>query len=219
MMANHLSEMWHLKDEVLRYLAAFTPPETALMREIRQRAYDIDKEHWLVSPEVARLFQFLAKITRATRVYEIGSFLGYSGLAWAEALPDGGEVFLTEKNEAFFNLMTGYVARSPYRSKITCLNVDAHIDLATRDCFDIVLIDHDKPDYPAAWQTAKRHIAKNGLLVVDDVLWRGRVCREAFAQDPSTKGVLQLNEIVRDDSEMLSLIVPIGDGVCLATPR
>jgi predicted O-methyltransferase YrrM len=189
------------------------------MLEMRQRAYEMDKEHWLVPPEVARFFQILARLTGAKRIYEFGSFLGYSGIAWAEVLPSGGEVFLTEIDPKNYDLMTDYVSRSPDQRKITCRYVDAQVDLKSEGLFDIILIDHDKTRYPEAWPLAKQHLSEGGLIIIDDVLWRGRVCREAYADDPSTKGVRDLNELVRDDPDMLSLIIPIGDGVCLAMRR
>lgn len=215
----HLAEMWHVQADILEYLEAFVPGETELMSEIRQRAFSFDKEHWLVSPEVARFFQILSCLTRARRIYELGSFLGYSGIAWSAVLPEGGEVILTEKDPVHYDMMTEYVSRSPNRTKISCRCVDAHADLESESRFDIILIDHDKPRYPEAWPLAKRHLAEGGIIVIDDVLWRGRICRDEYTDDPSTKGVRVLNEMVRDDPDMLSLIVPIGDGVCLATRR
>ena len=216
MKPQHLAEMWHIQPDILEYLDEFTPPETGLMRKIRDHAHAMDKEHWLISPEVARFFQLLARMKGAKRIYEFGSFLGYSGIAWSAALSEGGEVVLTELDPSYFELMTNYIARSPNPERVTCRCVDAHEDITAEGLFDIILIDHDKPRYPEAWLLAKKHVAENGLILIDDILWRGRVSSHKYIDDPSTKGVRVLNEMVRDDPEMTSLMVPIGDGVCLA---
>lgn len=207
----------HLLPEIREYLDRFSTIEDGLQQRMRAQAVVDGLEHWIIPAEVGRLFYVLAKICGAKQIYEIGSYLGYSASWFAKALPDDGRVVLTENNENRFREAVAFFAENPYPSKVILRNCDALQDLAVvEERFDIILIDHDKPHYCDAFQVAKTKIKNGGLIIADNVLWRNRIVDSQWQEDPSTHGVLEFNRMIMNDPDVVSLILPIGDGVSLS---
>lgn len=210
-------ESTHLLSEIDQYLRMFPVDEDNLQKQMRTQASADGKENWIIPPEVGRLFYLLAKLMRARRIYEIGSYLGYSSTWFAKALPKGGIIVLTEKDIGRFKQAKKFLADGPFKGKIDLRHCDALHDLVTEEePFDIILIDHDKPGYCDAYHIAKKQLAPHGVIIADNVLWRNRIVNPQWNNDESTLGILEFNRLITSDPDMLSLIIPIGDGVSLS---
>lgn len=210
-------EFNHLFHEIREYLDRFPIIEDDLQQQMRTQAVEDGLEHWIIPAEVGCFLYLLTKLTGAKRIYEIGSYLGYSATWFAKALPDDGTVVLTENNETRFGQAVQFLAQSPFRSKVILKNCDALQDLAASDqLFNIIFIDHDKPYYCDAFRVAKKKIKKGGLIIADNVLWRNRIVNPQWQEDPSTRGVLEFNEMIMNEPDVISLILPVGDGVSLS---
>jgi caffeoyl-CoA O-methyltransferase len=215
-----IAEFNHLLEPIRQYVASFPTLETELQKRMRSQATAEGKEHWIIPPEVGQFLALLTRVTGARRVYEIGSYLGYSATWFAQALPEGGRVVLTETDPGRYEQAVTFFDGSPLLAKLDLRHCDAHHDLvADPTVYDIILIDHDKPRYAEAYPIAKAHVKTGGLIIADNVLWRRRIVDPAWGDDPSTRGILDFNRVVLSDPEVDALIVPIGDGVCLCSPR
>lgn len=174
-------------------------------------------ERWIIPPEVGKFFYILTKITKAKKIYEIGSYLGYSATWFAKAIPEDGKIFVNENDENRYLQATTFFKDSILADKVIIKHCDAVQNLLEiGEFFDIILIDHDKPDYCNAFLAAKKRIKKGGLIIADNVLWRNRIFKKEWGDDPSTKGVLEFNKLVNQDPNFISIIIPIGDGVSLS---
>ena len=213
-------EFNHLFHPIRDYLNSFEIPEDETQQQMRQQAIKDTLERWIIPIDVGRLFYILALISRAENIYEIGSYLGYSATWFAKAVPEHGKVVLTENNETRFQQASNFFAQSELKSKVELRFCDAHEDLAnSEENFDIILIDHDKPHYTLAYQIAKTKISQNGVIIADNVLWRNRIVKPEWQDDPSTLGVIDFNQMIMNDPDMTSLILPIGDGVSISYPK
>jgi caffeoyl-CoA O-methyltransferase len=207
----------HILPKIRNYLDGFSIIEDELQQRMRSQAIRDGLEHWLIPVEVGRFFYLLTKITGAERVYEIGSYLGYSATWFAQALPEDGMVVLTENNDVRYEQAVGFLGSSELMPKVLLKRCDALQDLRTDSTFyDIILIDHDKPYYSDAFLIAKKKVRRGGLIIADNVLWRNRIVDSQWQDDPSTRGILKYNELIMTDPEVVSLIVSIGDGVSLS---
>lgn len=212
-----IAEFDHLLLPIRQYLDRYPVSEDELQQRMRARAVAEGHEHWIIPPEVGRLFYLLTKMTNARLIYEIGSYLGYSATWFVKALPEDGTVVLTENHLARFQQAVAFCESSPLERKAVVKHCDALVDLeATEERFDIILIDHDKPYYCDAFRVAKRRVRQGGLIIADNVLWRNRIVDPKWVDDPSTRGILEFNRLLMNDPEVVSLIVPIGDGVSLS---
>jgi predicted O-methyltransferase YrrM len=213
-------EFNHLVDPIRRYLEVYPERESDLQRRIRGEAEADGKEHWIVPAEVGGFLRLLARVARAQCVYEMGSYLGYSATWFVEGLCQSGRVILTESDQSRYARSAILLEAHPHRSRLELRHCDAHTDLLQdQSRYDIILIDHDKPRYGDAYRLAKSRLSPQGLIVADNVLWRRRIVDEAWQNDPSTRGILEFNQLALKDPEMNAVIIPIGDGLLLTTRR
>ncbi len=159
------------------------------------------------------LLQMLIFASGAKRVLEIGMFTGFSAQMMAAALPDDGRVITCDINEQTIGIAKGFFARNPHGHKIEVRVGPALETIPTLDgTFDLIFIDSDKGNYTNYYEATLPLLAPRGLIVVDNVLWSGRVL------DPKEKddhAIVSFNEHVQKDARVTNVILTVRDGVML----
>jgi caffeoyl-CoA O-methyltransferase len=166
---------------------------------------------------VGRILHQLALISSAKNIFEMGSAIGYSTIWWAGAIADGGRVIYTDGDRKKADEARGYFERAGVANRITIKVGDA-IELLSEQTqqFDIIFCDLDKEDYPRAFRMALPRLRKGGLLVADNVLWSGKVA-DNNPSEASTKAIQEFNRLLYSASELFTTILPIRDGLAVAT--
>jgi len=168
--------------------------------------------------EGALLAQLVA-LTGARRVLEIGTFTGYSALWMASALPDDGSIVTCDISEEHVAIAREAFAAHPDGAKIDSRLGPAIDTIATLDGpFDLVFIDADKSSYDAYYEAVLPKLSPTGVIVVDNVLWRGEVLKGQSA-DRDTAALIAFNDKVRDDARVVAVMLPIRDGITLVRRR
>ena len=162
----------------------------------------------------------LVTISNAKRVLEVGTFVGYSALMMASALPEDGELITCDVSEEFTAIARKHWARHPAGAKIDLRLAPAIETLDTLvPPFDLVFIDADKENYPNYYEKALGLLAPRGLIVVDNVLWGGRVLGpdnpDGDLERNATKSIKTLNEIVQNDERVINVMLTVRDGMML----
>ncbi len=210
-------ELNHVLPEIRKYLDAFPIHEDELQKKMRARAREEDMESWIITPEVGRFLSILTRLSNARRVYEVGSYLGYSATWFAGALPVGGRVYLTEKNKEHYRKSVDYFSRSPLADRVEVKYCDALEDLREAgQPYDIVFFDHDKTVYLDTFLVARKRVKKGGLIIADNVLWKNRVVQDEWKDNPSTRSILEFNRHIMSDPGVITSIIPIGDGLSIS---
>ncbi|MBI3574216.1 MAG: class I SAM-dependent methyltransferase [Gammaproteobacteria bacterium] len=202
------------------YCAAHTTPAAALLTEIETwtRA-QVKHPQMLTGHLEGALLAWLVRLTGARRVLEIGTYTGYSALAMAEALPADGVLVTCDNDLKHTRIAQSYFDRSPHGRKIqlqfgpaleTIASLPAHIT------FDLVFLDADKENYVNYYEAILPRLQPDGLLVVDNVLWSGKVLAPRKKTD---KAIVVLNERVRADARVECLMLPVRDGVLLVRKK
>ncbi len=198
---------------VERYLYDLLPGRDAVIREMERYA----QQHGvpIIGPAVARVLALLVQISGAKRIFEMGSAIGYSTTWIARAAGPGAQVFYTDGNPANAQRAQRHFRRAGVASRIRVLVGDAVklIDRAPGK-FDLIFIDVDKHQYPAAFRKALPRLKRGGLLIADNALWSGRVTRRA--KDRATRGIQQFNRVVYSSKQLFPVIIPLRDGVLVA---
>ena len=204
--------------KVARYLESLVPPRDRVLAEMEARANAEDIP--IVGPLVGRLFFQLALMTRAKRVMELGSAIGYSTMWWARGVGSDGEVWYTDANAENARDAIGYLERGGVADRVHFMVGDAVKCMAeVKGKFDIVFCDIDKPGYPAALRAAMPRLKRGGLLVVDNTLWKGWVAAR-WGGGASTKAVKRLNALTYgDDDSAFTVLIPLRDGVSVVVKR
>lgn len=177
-----------------------------------------------IAPEQAQFLTLLISLLSVERILEIGTFRGYSSLAMALALPPQGQIVTCDISEADATLARHYWHQAGVADKITLHLAPALETLARLEQdpdvqpFDLIFIDADKRHYDDYYEYALRLARPGGLVVIDNVLWYGKVADSAI-QDPTTVALRQLNQKIATDARVAMSLVPLGDGLLLAWKR
>jgi caffeoyl-CoA O-methyltransferase len=167
----------------------------------------------MVGPLEGQFLKMLASLTNARRILEIGTFTGYSTLAWAEALPKDGRIVTCDINAETTEIARRYFAESPHAQKIE-IKVGPAIETLKRvwGPFDICFIDADKENYGAYYDACLDLTRARGLIVLDNMLRGGQVLNP---KDQDTRVVDALNQRIRNDPRVENVLLPIRDGIML----
>jgi len=202
-------------EPVENYLYSLLPPRDEVLTEMEEQA--AKRNIPIVGPAVGRILHQLALIPSAKNVFEMGSAIGYSTIWWARAIVDGGRVIYTDGDRKNADEARGYFERAGVAKRITIKVGDA-IELLSEQThlFDIIFCDLDKEDYPRALRMALPRLRKGGLLVADNVLWSGKVT-ENNPSEASTKAIQEFNRLLYASPQLFTTILPIRDGLAVAT--
>ena len=162
----------------------------------------------------ANFIQFLININNYKSCLEIGTFTGYSTLSMALALPTDGYVYAIDKDKKTNEIAVKFFKEAKVNDKIkTEVNngIEA-IKLLTKNKkkFDLILIDADKESYIDYFNYSLKLLKKNGLILVDNTLWKGEVSN-LKATDKLTMKLKQFNDHVKK-TKINKYILPLGDG-------
>jgi caffeoyl-CoA O-methyltransferase len=202
--------------KIEEYAEAHTSPDPQELRALAdetRRSFEIPQ--MMVGSLEGRFLQMLAHALRPQLVLEIGTFTGYSALSIAAALAPEGRIITCEVNERHAEVARRHIASSPYADRISVEVGPALETIARTDGpFDFVFIDADKVNYLNYLEAVIPKLSAYGLIAVDNTLWGGDVVDEA-KRDPETEAIRRFNGVVAGDPRLVSVMLPIRDGVTL----
>jgi len=162
-----------------------------------------------------KFLQFLVQLSQAKRVLELGTFTGYSSLAMAVALPADGKIITCDIDPKATQIAKNFWQKAGVEKKIELRLGPAADTIASLEdaSFDLAFIDADKANYSLYWDLCLAKVRIGGLLVVDNVLWDGRILQPS---DKSDFAICALNTLAKNDARTETLMLPIRDGILLA---
>ncbi|PIQ25990.1 methyltransferase [bacterium (Candidatus Blackallbacteria) CG17_big_fil_post_rev_8_21_14_2_50_48_46] len=201
--------------DIENYCRAHTTPLSSLKENLISETFaQTEFPEMLTGQLEGTLLRFLVQLSQARRVLEIGTFTGFSALCMAEGLPEDGELITCDINPESTRLAQKSWAQSPHGKKIQLKMGPALETIAELEGeFDLAFIDADKTNYIAYWQAVVPLIRKGGLIIVDNVLWSGRVLNPERESDHA---IVAFNQHARQDSRVESVMLSIRDGMFLA---
>jgi caffeoyl-CoA O-methyltransferase len=204
-----------IADYARDYTKALPPLAEEVLAATRERMGR--RAAWASGPIEGTFLQVLALSIGARRIVELGTFTGFGALMMASALPDDGELITCEVDPECIAIARSFFARSPDGHKIT-LREGPGVDTleSLNGPVDLVFIDADKESYIAYYEAALPLLSPNGLIVADNVLWRGRVLAPENDED---RAVIAFADHVQRDPRALNVTLTTGDGVMLIRRR
>jgi predicted O-methyltransferase YrrM len=198
------------------YIEQFSNATPSYLREMYEATLASHKHAHLQSNwHQGGLLTFLSKMIRPTTILEVGTFTGFSTLCLAEGLSDNGQLHTIELREDDANVATGYFKKSPHANKIKMHTGDAKeiIPSLVLD-WDLVFIDADKTGYIDYYNLVLPNLSKNGLMIVDNVLFHGEVLEENIS-GKSAKAIQAFNEMLQKDETTEHTLLTVRDGLTL----
>lgn len=204
-------------EQIQSYAECFTSGESDVLRELREHCYAHYEDRSMLSGLVqGRLLSMFSHMIRPRVVLEVGTYLGYSALCFAEGLATGGKVITLDIQEDTNAVARSFVERSEFADRI-----EFHLGFATEiipslnETFDLVFIDADKPNYSNYFDLVIDKVPSGGFIIADNVLWSGKVLDRD--QDENTKALHQFNQKVRNDKRVSNVLLPVRDGLMVIT--
>ena len=172
-----------------------------------------DVKRMQVATSQCHFLHLIIKTSDIKNVLEIGTFTGLSALSIALALPDDGKLIALDKNEETNKVAIDFFKKANQDHKIKTIIKPAlkSLEELKNDKFDMIFIDADKENYQNYYEESLDLISKDGLIVIDNVLWHGEVADPAIT-DKFTTIIRNFNTLVADDKRVEQIIVPLGDG-------
>ena len=212
-----------LDPAVSAYIAERTAQPDALQQALIAETTEVTGQWAMmqISADQGALLGLFVGLTGARNVVEIGTFTGYSALAMARALPPDGRLVCCDVSEKWTAVARRYWQEAGVEDRITLRiapALDTLRDLPLDDPIDLAFIDAEKSEYAAYYEELLPRLRPNGVLLVDNTLWSGRVVEPA-GDDERTAAVQAFNDMVAADGRVESYILPVGDGVTLVRKR
>ncbi len=190
--------------------------------ELYTRA-NIHASHMLIGKLEASFIGFLLRSINAKTVLELGTYTGYSALAMAEHLPEDGSVTTIDINTETVNLAKDFWNKSKHGHKIKSVIGKGLEELSQLEAgikFDFIFIDADKRNYIDYLKKATQLLSPNGMIVVDNVLWGGKVLPSSELdlsehRDRNTEFIRAMNDYVATSSDLYGTLMPLRDGMFL----
>ena len=200
------------------YAAAHTTPAAAHLQSLAAETREkLDSPQMLTGEIEGRFLEFLVFLAQPRLVLEIGTYSGYSALSMAAALPDGARLVTCELDPERAAFARRHIAGAGHADRIEVREGPALDTIAGLDGpVDLVFIDADKGGYRGYYEAVLPKLSERGLIVVDNVLWSGRVAQPPSGEDTdSTRALREFNDHVAADARVVNVMLSVRDGVTL----
>ncbi|OCX50543.1 methyltransferase [Mucilaginibacter sp. PPCGB 2223] len=206
-----------LPEILQQYLETHCEPEPELLKNINRETYlKVLKPHMLSGHYQGRLLSMLSKLMQPKCILEIGTYTGYATICLAEGLVEGGEIHTIEVNREMEEMIRKNFAASAFEKSIFPHFGDAQqiiLELSGK-VYDIAFVDADKKNNLTYFNMILPQVKSGGLIIVDNVLWKGKVYDSA-ANDTDTRLIREFNDAINVNDKVEKLILPVRDGILI----
>lgn len=164
-----------------------------------------------------RLLKMLVEMIKPRHALELGTFSGYSALCIAEGMDEDGRLDTFEIDDELEDFIREAFAASPHGKKISLHIGDAAKEIARwpRESLDLIFIDADKREYCEYYRLCLPLLRRGGYILADNTLWDGHVTEPEERHSAHTREIIKFNEMVKRDSGVEKVIIPIRDGLTI----
>jgi caffeoyl-CoA O-methyltransferase len=204
-----------LPEQIERYVEDHTQAEPELLQQLARETWQkVINPRMLSGHLQGRVLKMLVQMMRAKTILEIGTYTGYSALCMAEGLPEDGRLITLDINDELQWIQDKFFTKSPHGHKIERHFGDARelIPLLPLD-FDLVFMDADKENYLHYYDLLMTRLKPGAVILIDNVLWSGKVLHEPHPNDKETQVMKELNRRITEDPRVENVLLPVRDGL------
>ena len=199
------------------YVQAHTAPVDSLLEQLdRDTHVNVLCPRMLSGAYQGKLLEMISRMISPEKILEVGTYTGYSAICLAKGLRPGGRLTTIEHNPELEKRIRSYFRKAGLDDRVELLVGEA-ADLLPRfpaASFDLIFLDADKEAYLSYYPLLKRLLTEGGWLLIDNVLWNGKVA-DYRAKDKDTCLLRELNDKIQQDPEMDNVMLPVRDGLSL----
>ena len=207
-----------ISSDLLDYVTKHSNEEPQILKDLtRETNQKVLLPRMLSGPLQGRFLSVLSKIIRPKKILEIGTYTGYATLCLAEGLAPNGIIDTLDKNEELLDFQRKYFNRSGYGDQIN-QHLGNAIDIIPKlsSDYDFVFLDADKTNYINYFELIIPKMNPGGVILSDNVLWSGKVIKEADVKDKDTQVLQKFNKLLATDTRVESVLLPLRDGLTIS---
>ncbi|MDR0603661.1 MAG: O-methyltransferase [Bacteroidales bacterium] len=213
-----MSEMFDLIDKNIQYYCDnHTSEESKVLYELYRETHLKTVYPRMISAKSQGVFlQMISRIIQPKRILELGTFTGYATISLADGLMDDGLIVTVEKNPELESIIRKYIIKAGLNDKVHLLIGNAlELIPSLNEIWDLIFIDADKINCLTYYNMLIPFLSDKGMMLVDNVLWSGKVIKEVKNNDKDTKAILAFNTFVQQDARVRNMILPFRDGIMM----
>lgn len=207
--------MFKIDLQLEEYILSHTEPEDPVLAELtRKTNLEILNPNMLSGHLLGKVLQMISKMIEPELILEIGTYTGYSAICLARGLKEGGKLHTIDINDELEEIVRFYFKKAQIEEKIEYYTGNA-LEIIPRlnYYFDLVFIDGDKREYSAYYKIVIDKVKPGGFILVDNILWDGKVIEKNESCDPHTQGIKAFNKLAHNDPRVENVILPVRDGL------
>ena len=205
-------------DEKLEEYSLFhTEKEPDILKKLnRETCLKVMRPRMISGHLQGRFLSMISHMICPKRVLEIGTYTGYSALCIAEGMPASSELITIDINEELTPMVEKYSELYGMQDIVKMIVGEAsQIIPSLKGHFDLVFIDADKENYTLYVEQCLELVPKGGYIIIDNVLWSGKVIAEKVQMDKETKAIDKVNKFVSSCENLQQILLPVRDGLMI----
>lgn len=209
--------MIEINKDLEDYILNHTEKEDSVLKDLtRETHVKMLRPRMLSGHLQGKFLKMACQMIRPTRILEIGTYTGYSAISMAMGTDENCTVHTIDCNDELEGFTRKYIERSGFEDRIVFHIGDAlEIIPQLNERFDMVFIDAAKDQYIKYYEAIFPKLKNGGFILADDVLWDGKVVNETENNDKQTRGILEFNKFIQEDSRIENVLLPIRHGLMM----
>ncbi len=197
------------------YILDHIDPEDELLYELNRKTHlHILRPRMLSGHLQGQILKMICRMIQPKKILEIGTFTGYSCICMAQTLPEDGFIDTIDIDDEIEPFTQSFFDKSGLAHKIKmhigdALNIMPQLDKK----YDLIFMDGDKRQYPNYYKQVYDMLNSGGYILADNILWDGKVIEPVDVNDTYTQGILEFNQMVKEDPRVEKVIFPFRDGI------
>ena len=201
--------------EIDKYILNHIDAEDEILKELdRETHLNVLGARMISGHLQGQVLTMLSKMIQPECILEIGTFTGYSAICLAKGLGEGGKLITIEIDDELENIAKKYFVKAGLQHQIVQrIGPALEIIPTLNETFDLVFIDAHKTEYPAYYEAVFDKVKTGGIIMADNTLWSGKVVEIPVEDDYQTRGIIEFNNIIKNDKRVEKVILPLRDGM------
>jgi Predicted O-methyltransferase len=208
-------------DYMEHYIRSLIKDHNEMLKELEDYAHSNHVP--IIHKEVAKFLELMITIKRPLKILELGTAIGYSAILMSLSSRESSLITTIERDKKMIELAQGNIEKYGFKDKINiiegdCLEILQKLD----DKYDMIFMDAGKGHYNHFLKECVRLLSKDGIIIADNVLFRGMVATDELVERRKITIVKRMRkylEMISDDEKFITSIIPMGDGIAVTTRR
>ena len=206
---------------IVEYLNKTLPESTGILNELETYAKEYAVP--IIQKEVRSFLGMLLKYKAPKNILELGTAIGYSSIFFSEYILEGGHITTLEREDDYYEIALSNIKKAGKQDVISVIHGDAFETVKTlTGTYDMIFMDANKSMYRYYLDTLLPHLNKGGIIVCDNILYKGMVSCDELAPRKQNTIILNLRDFldyISHHPQLETSIIPIGDGVSVSVKK